>query len=559
MVSRTIRHGLPDSPVPAERDRRFTGEQRTQRGQHLVHRRRSAEQVLVVPTDRAERVGDQIGERDVVDAGGRIDAEQRAQEVAGRTEPGERVGDGTVDEVVGGVEGGVRARQVDELVVAGRATGGDVDVVQGERELRTELVVEPDADVHRSELHRAGGEQAWGAEGGVGADQRLDADLGDRADGTGGGVETEHVEAAADRDPGAGGVVDLRPGDEDRVPAGTGVDAQAGQDRHVADGEAHRVAFGFRIPADQAGEFGEPRVAASVRTEHLLDPVDERDGPDGRQVGERQFGDVLDLAQPEDPGEPGDVAERVVVQVERRGLRPHQADDELEDVGTDGGEVVDVERPRGGTGRARDLQVDEIECELDTVGSVRRYPDAHAGPAEMGHAGRGGGGRERGVELDADLAALVPDQQPRRVGTGRGPFVAGAVRHLHERHMEPTGDEGRRRSGRVVDPDADAYRAREGLHHRRHDDRRIVVGEQRDPPHVAGAPSGGRAQCVVDEVEQRSSLVGIREHVLQAVRVARPAGRVAEPGGVRAGGGREPERPREAAERPEIVLGDGHR
>ena len=114
-------------------------------------------------------------------------------------------------------------------------------------------------------------------------------------------------------------------------------------------------------------------------------------------------------------------------------------------------------------------------------------------------------------------------------------------------------------SGRVVDPDADAHRTRERLHHRRHDDRRIVVGEQRDPPHVADVRPAGGPSAVVDEVEQRSSLVGIRQHVLQAVRVARPAGRVAEPGGVRPGRGRQSEGSREVAERAEIVLGDGHR
>ena len=165
----------------------------------------------------------------------------------------------------------------------------------------------------------------------------------------------------------------------------------------------------------------------------------------------------------------------------------HQADDELEDVGADRGEVVDVERPCGRTRRARDLEIDEVECELDALGAARRHADAQACPAEMGHAGHGGGGRERGVEFDADHPALVPDQQPGRVGTGRRSFVAGAVGQLHERHVEPARDERRRRTGRVVDADADPHRTCERLHDGRHDDRGIVIGEQRDPSHVPDA------------------------------------------------------------------------
>ena len=335
-----------------QRDHWFTGDQRTQRRQHLVHGRGCGEQVLVVALDRAERVGDQIAERDVVDARGWVDAEQRAQEVAGRAEPGERVGDGTVDEVVGGVERGVGRRQIDEVVVTRGAAGGHVDVVQGEGELGPEVVVEPETDVHRTELGRAGVEETRGAHGGVGADQRLDADLRDRFQGPGSRVELEQVEAAADGDARPGRVVDLGPGDEDRVPAGPRVDAQADQDRHVAEHEAHGFTVEVGVPADQAGELAEPRDAGVGRTEHLLDPVHERDRADGRKIGEGERGDVLHLAQPEDAGEAGDVAERVVVQVERGCLRPHQAHDELEDVGTDRGEIVDVEGLRG-RGRSR--------------------------------------------------------------------------------------------------------------------------------------------------------------------------------------------------------------
>ena len=239
-------------------------------------------------------------------------------------------------------------RQIDEVVVTRGAAGGHVDVVQGEGELGPEVVVEPETDVHRTELGRAGVEEPRGAHGGVGADQRLDADLGDRLHRTGSRVELEHVEAAADRDPGPGRVVDLGPGDEDRVPAGPGVDAQADQDRHVAERRSSRLhgrVPGPRRPGGRARRA--TRSRASVRTEHLLDPVHERDRADGRKIGEGERGDVLHLAQPEDPGEAGDVAERVVVQVERRCLRPHQADDELEDVGTDRGEIVDVEGLRG--------------------------------------------------------------------------------------------------------------------------------------------------------------------------------------------------------------------
>ena len=174
-------------------------------------------------------------------------------------------------------------------------------------------------------------------------------------------------------------------------------------------------------------------------------------------------------------------------------------------------------------------------------------------PADRRVVGEGG----LDAELDPGLA-LAEEEPFRQAGAGRAGVGAGAG-HLEDRHVDADLGAGGLVAGGVLRRDADPHRSRDGFEHGIHDEVGVGLAEERDPLLALDLVLLGRAEDLVDEVDERLALAVVGEDGLEAVGIAgRSAHRVAEPGGVRGARADDAQGAREAAEGTESVLGDRH-
>ena len=250
------------------------------------------------------------------------------------------------------------------------------------------------------------------------------------------------------------------------------------------DGEAHRVRAASAVPptsgrARPARRRGWGRPRGSTR------PT--RRGRPGRarELGDRQRGHAdAGAAQAEHAGQAHDVPEDRVGQVEGVDLLPHHADDELEDVGAERGQGVQVEgaalsesSPRGAAGRR--ARGRSRPCPPTSVGMARLDASRRRGRPHPGSAGR----RAKSASTPmVDPATGAAEQQPSRQRCRRsGGCRSAAAGDVEDRDVDVVLTVGARRAGLVLDRDAHAHRA---LH--RLDTAYTVIagdalGEQRDP------------------------------------------------------------------------------
>jgi len=232
----------------------------------------------------------------------------------------------------------------------------------------------------------------------------------------GGGVGTQQVDRRDEVAPGADPrrPRDVDPRHEHRVAPGPGGDPQPEVEVGRPDVEADRVRRRVGGPPDDEGELGEPGVELLVVVEHGLDPGDEGSEPLGREVDQRQWVEVVDVAQPEHAGQPHDVAEDVVIRVEGLDLLAQETDDELQDVGADRRERLEVEGPRLRGLRSGQLEVGQREREAHCVGRGGGYRELDRGAPQVCRAGDGRRVGEARLDTDVDPAARAAEEEPPR-------------------------------------------------------------------------------------------------------------------------------------------------
>jgi hypothetical protein len=248
--------------------------------------------------------------------------------------------------------------------------------------------------------------------------------------------------------------------------------------------------------------------------------------------------------------------------VEGRDLGADQPDEELQEVLTGGGEVVEGEGAARRGGRAGQLQVRELEGELEGVVRAGGDADLDPGPAQERLTRRRRRVREGCGDLDADAPAGTTVEEPvrqARIGDG-GRRVARPPGHLDEGDVEPQRHPRVRRGARLprvleTDTHLDGPVAgRPGrLEHGIEGEVDGVLAEEGHPPGLALVVPLRRTQSFVDELLQRPPLALVAEDRLEAVGVGRTAAdRVVEPRGVGAGAVGEPDGVGERAESPEV-------
>ena len=310
--------------------RRRAGEEAAQGADELGHRVRVGDDGLVVAAQGTERVGEDVGGGQGRDRAGGVDAEECLEQVADVAEPVEGSAERVTDDVVRGVEGGLGRGEVEQVVVA---TTREVDVVDGEGEARPLVLVEGDPDAEAADAGRAG--EQVGAAGRERPEGRLGPHRGDGRDGPGARVGAQQVDHRPDVGAGRGGPGELDPGHEDGRAGRPGTHVEPEQQPGRPDGELDGVACRPGRAADEPGELTEPGVEGVVVTDDRRQPVDQGAQAALGQVGEREGGQVGDVGEAEDAGQPGDVPQGVVGEVERGELLAQQADDELEDLGAE--------------------------------------------------------------------------------------------------------------------------------------------------------------------------------------------------------------------------------